>query len=119
MRLSDFENEKALDLLANIIEPATEIMSDEGIAKKYRSGQPKLLIVKDILRNHKKQAMEIIAAMHGVDVEHLKVNPISLTRDILEIINDPELQAVFTLQSQTEAAMYSGSVTESTEEKEQ
>ena len=119
MRLSDFENEKALDLLANIIEPATEIMSDEGIAKKYRSGQPKLLIVKDILRNHKKQAMEIIAAMHGVDVEHLKVNPISLAKDILEILNDPELQAVFTLQSQTEAAMYSGSVTENIEEKEQ
>ena len=118
MKLSDFENEEALDLLADIIEPAAEIMSDAKIVKAFRSGKPMLFAVGEILKTHKQSTIEIIAAMHKQTPKELKFNVITLTTDLLEILNDPEIQQVFTLQSQIQASSSSGSATESIGDKE-
>lgn len=114
MRLSDFENEDALDLLADIIEPAAEIMQDEKIVQIIRSGKPPLFAVAEILRKHKKSAVEIVAAIHKEKPQTIRFNVISLTNDILDILNDPEIQQVFSSQSQTQESTYSGSATENT-----
>ena len=116
MRLSDFENEDALDLLADIIEPMSEIMSDQNIVKTYKSGKPMMFTVAEILRTHKQSTIEIVAAMHKEKPEKIKFNVITLTKDILDILNDTQIQQVFTLQSQTQENNSSGSATESTGE---
>ena len=113
MRLSDFENEDALDLLANIIEPAAEIMSDQKVVQIYKE-KPMLFMVAEILRHHKHSAIEIVAAMHGKKPDEYKFNVITLTNDVLEILNDPEIQQVFSSQSQMSDEKPSGSATEST-----
>lgn len=115
MRLSDFENEDALDLLADIIEPASEIMSDPKIVSIYNSGKPKLFLVAEILRNHKKPAIEIIAAMHKEDPSKVRFNAITLANDVLEILNDPQIQTVFSSQSQMLGGTSSGSAMANTE----
>ena len=116
MRLSDFENEEALDLLAQIIEPASEIMSDQKIVGILKSGKPTLFVVAEVLKNHKKSTIEIIAAIHKKKPEEVKFNVITVTRDILDILNDPQVQQVFTSQSQNLESTSSGSATESTGE---
>ena len=117
MRLSDFKNEDALDLLANIIDPASEIMMDPKVAETFRT-KPPLFAVKEILKNHKKSAIEIVAAMHNKKPEEFKFNVITLAGDVLEILNDPEILQVFSSQSQTMDETSSGSATENTEAKE-
>ena len=118
MRLSDFENEDGLDLLADIIEPASEIMSDKRIVDTYRDGKPPLLVAAEILRHHKTSAVEIIAALHKEDPGKIKFNALTLMRDVLDLLNDPAVQMVFSSQSQENASMSSGSATESTGAKE-
>jgi len=116
MRLSDFENEDALDLLADIIEPASEIMTDQKIVSIFRSGKPVIFAVAEILRNHKKSAIEIVAAMHRQSPDKVRFNAITLASDVLEIMNDPQLQQVFSLQGQNEEHTSSGSATENTKD---
>lgn len=114
MRLSDFENEDAIDLLADILEPVAKIMADGEIEKLWKSGKPKILLVRYALKNHKDSVIEIIAAMNGEKPDSYTFNIISLTRDLLDLLNDPELVAVFQSQSQKRPEEYSGSATEST-----
>ena len=116
MRLSDFENEDALDLLADIIEPASEIMSDQKVVQAFKSGKPTMFAVAEILRNHKRSVIEIIAAMHKEDPDKVKFNTVTLTNDVLEILNDPQIEQVFSSQSQTSEKASSGSATANTEE---
>ena len=118
MRLSDFENEDALDLLADIIEPASEIMGDGKIAKMFREWKPPLLICAEILRHHKKSAVEIIAAMHKESPDTIRFNAITLAKDVLDLLNDPAVQMVFTSQSQESENKSSGSATENIKDKE-
>lgn len=118
MKLSDFENEEALDLLANIIDPAAEIMNDPKVVKIFKE-RPPLFAVKEILLHHKQAAIEIVAAMHGKKPDEYKFNILTLTGDVLELLNDPEVAEVFSSQSQTGAETSSGSATESTEDEEQ
>ena len=117
MRLSDFENEEALDLLADLIEPASVVMTDPEVKKMAQAKKPPLVIASYILRHHKKSAIEIVAAIHREDVSKCKFNAISVLNDLLDILNDPEIEAVFTSQGQTTASTSSGSATENTTEK--
>lgn len=98
-KLSEYKDEKALDLLAEIMEPAVEIMSDKAIKDAAGDGN-KITIAKEVIKRHKKQVMEILAAMEGVPVEKYHCNILTLPMRVLEILNDEELIQVFTLQAQ-------------------
>ena len=114
--LSKFENEDAIDLLAEIMEPASLILSDEEFSRKWTSGQPVILAVKYALKNHKKEVVQIISALHGENPETYRFNLLTLTADLILLLNDSYLKEVFTLQAQNETNENSGSVTVSTEE---
>ena len=53
MKLSEVKGEAALDLLADIIEPAAEIMSDPKV-KDLISVKNKGAIIKILIKDHKK-----------------------------------------------------------------
>lgn len=116
--LKQFENEDAIDLLAEIIEPTSLILSDEEFSKRWTSGQPVILAVKYALKNHKKEVVQIVSALHGENPETYKFNLLTLTADLILLLNDPYLKEVFTSQAQNETNEDSGSVTVSTEEAE-
>lgn len=116
MRLSDYKNEEAIDVLADMIEPAAMIMTDPKVADMFNSGKPRILLVKYALKEHKKNVIELVAALHRQKPKELKFTMISLVKDLLDVMNDPELQSVFTLQGQNSESMSSGSAMESTEE---
>jgi len=116
MRLSDFENEEAIDLLAEIIDPAVDIMSDADIVNIVRSGKPSILAVKKALKDHKQAVVSMVAILHRKTPETVKFTLPTLIKDLLDMFNDPEIKAVFRLGSPEKQSESSGSATETTED---
>ena len=114
MKLSEYQGEAALDLLADLIEPAGEIMSDKEIGDVFKKNRFKAIGL--AIKNHKKAVMQILATMDGVPVDEYKCNVFSLPVKILELLNDPEMIRLFQYQGQTGDANSSGSASENTEE---
>ena len=114
MKLSEYQGEAALDLLADLIEPAGEIMSDKEIGEVFKENRFKAIGL--AIKNHKKSVMQILATMDGVSVDEYRCNVFTLPVKILEILNDQELVQLFTYQGQTGDANSSGSASENTEE---
>ena len=114
MKLSEYQGEEALDILAELIEPAGEIMSDKHIGEAFKENRFKAIGM--AIKNHKKAVMQILATMDGVPVDEYKCNVFSLPVKILEILNDPEMIQLFQYQGQTGDAKSSGSASVNTED---
>ena len=114
MKLSEYQGEAALDILADLIEPAGEIMSDKEIGEVFKKNRFKAIGL--AIKNHKKSVMQILATMDGVPVDEYKCNVFSLPVKILEILNDPEMIQLFQYQGQTGDANSSGSASVNTED---
>ena len=114
MKLSEYQGEAALDILADLIEPAGEIMSDKQIGDVFKENRFKAIGL--AIKNHKKAVMQILATMDGVPVEEYKCNVFTLPVKILELLNDPDIVQLFTYQGQTGGANSSGSASENIEE---
>ena len=100
MKLSDYKNEDALDLLADIIDPVSEIKTDKELHQAIK-GQNKLGVVKLIIKSHKAEILEILATLDGVPVDQYECNVFTLPVRILELVNDKELASFFTSQEWT------------------
>lgn len=99
MKLSDLKGEAALDALADLIEPASEIMTDKEVVALFKSGQRTKAISKAI-KNHKKAVITILAITEGENPEEYKPSVLSLPAKLLEILNDKEMLDLFQLQGQ-------------------
>ena len=95
MKLSEVKDEAALDLLADLIEPAAEIVEDPEIQKLINTGR-RAAIIKLIIKNHKKSIIEILAAIDGIPVEEYHVNVFTLPLKLIDLFNDQELISFFT-----------------------
>ena len=116
MKLSEIKGEAALDLLVDIIDPASKIMSDPDI-KKLVGAKNKSAIIKTLIKNHKPEIIEILAIIDGVPVEEYEVNVFTLPLKLLELLNDPELVSFFTSQEWMEDQTSSTAPMVSTEAK--
>ena len=120
MKLSDFKGEEALDVLADIIEPLTSILSDKEIqALSKKKNTPVIKFVKPAIQNHKKELIEVLARLNRQTVEEYEkeLTLITLPMQVLELINDPEVQSLFhsQVESRITSLASSSSATENTE----
>ena len=99
-KLSELKGEEALDILADILEPASEIMKDEEMVTLARSGD-NVKAVSKAIKNHKKAVIQILAAFDGEDPDKYEPPIMALPIKLLEIFNDPDVQTVFSLQGQS------------------
>ena len=97
MKLSEYKNEEALDVLADIIEPSSKIMVDPKIKELTKKGD-KMPIIKEIIKNHKSEIIEILATIDGVPVDEYECNVFTLPIKIIELLNDKDLVSFFTSQ---------------------
>ncbi len=97
MRLSEIKDEQALDVLADIIEHAAEILSDDEVKRIYREDS-KSKLVAYIIKAHKKSVVEIMARLDGKEPEEYSFNLLTLPKKVLEVLSDPELTELFTSQ---------------------
>ena len=114
-KLSEYRDGDALDLLADLIEPAIAIVSAEGVKEAIEAGN-RINAIKCAIKGAKDSVMEVLARLEGVPVSEFHCNVITLPARLLEILNDEELIDFFTEQAQTKTSKEaSGSVTENTE----
>ena len=110
MKLSDIKGARTFDVIAEIIEPITNIAADKEAAdlfvrKELPAGMDaKTFVVKRIkrsvpilLKNHKHDLVTILAAIEGVPAEEYEegLNLVKLTKDVVELLNDEAFKAFF------------------------
>ncbi|MBQ3330804.1 MAG: hypothetical protein IJG87_06460 [Ruminococcus sp.] len=115
MKLSDYKDEAALDLLADLIEPATEILADAEVRKAAEDGS-RLRAVALAIKNHKRAVMSVLATFDGVPATEYHCNVLTLPAKLIELFDDPDIAQLFTFAGQTEEQTPSGSPTENTED---
>ena len=120
MRLSDYRGEKALDVLAAMLEPATEILADSEVANGVKRGDIPVKIVKVAIQRHKRAVIELLAALNDMPPDEYaeQVSLLTLPKQLLELMNDKDVQSLFTSQGQMTGKQSSGSATEITGENE-
>jgi len=112
-------NDENLDLFADLIEPVAAILTDADVTNALKDGGKPIKAIKPAIKNHHDEIVEILAALEGVDAaEYVVPPPAALMAKILQLVNDPKVQEVFTLQGQTNIAASSGSATENIKDEE-
>ena len=119
MKLSDYKGEAALDILAEIIEPFTAMLADPEIQELAKQENTSAIqYAKPMLKKHKKEIIEILAALENEPVETYKekITLLTLPAKLIELLNDSEVQALFQSQHQNgvEPLPNFGAVTENT-----
>lgn len=110
MKLSDIKGERTLDVIAEIIEPISNIAQDKQAAALFkREKAPKGMDVRSfaieklknaavsLIKTHKNDIIAILAAIQGVSVEEYTdtLNIAKLMHDFVDIANDSEFISLF------------------------
>ena len=99
-KLSDYRDEEALELLADLLEPFTELFKDGDFRREY--GRNNIIrAVSLALKRHKGEIMRILARIDGTPVEEYHCTMATLPLRLIELMQDKDLQAVFTSQVET------------------
>ncbi len=110
MRLSDFRDEQALEVIAKLLEPVGAIAANERNAAARSGGV--FGFASALLHNNPREVMAIFAILNGEEPEAYHCSASTVLFDLVELLNDPELLALFGLRSRTAAS--SGSVSANT-----
>lgn len=114
MNIFEAQNEDAVEILANLIEPVAKILANEEVQTLYRAGAPKLKLLSAMLKADKKSVVEIVAITEGADPKEYKCTIPSLVESLMKLANKPEVENLFSLQGQNPTESSSGSATENT-----
>lgn len=95
-KLSEIKGEEALDILAEIIVPITDIAQDEEVRKSFDEKNV-ASAVSVAIKKHKKDIIEIFAKIDGntYEEELEEVNLLMLPTQILSLLNEPAIESLF------------------------
>jgi hypothetical protein len=102
MKLSEIKGKKALEMIADLMEPIAKILENGEIKKAVDNNEPVIKIVQRLLKGWPDEVITILALLDGKRPETYEVNLLTLPTKVLELINDPEIQTLFFSQDQTE-----------------
>lgn len=97
MKITEFKNEEALDLLVDILEPTSELFDDKAFTKAITTSN-KMEAVKIAVKDHKESILTILAKLNKQSRDEYQANLLEMTNQILEIFNDKELVDFFISQ---------------------
>lgn len=116
MKLSEYKNEDAIAVLADLSEPVISILNDEEVQSVFKKDKKQMLeIAQVILRRKPKEIIQVLAITDGIPIEKANYTVYGLLTKTLEILNEPELVDFFKSQGQSLAEELSGSATENIE----
>lgn len=105
MKLSEIKGEKAVEVIADLIEPITNIASDAENLKltnnKRNDGETirdaGIRVFKDripvLLKTHKADILKILNVMNDCDPEEMSV--VSIINSVAELVNDKDFMSLF------------------------
>ena len=101
MKLSEIKGDRALDVIADLLDPMAEIMGDKQISDILKSGKAPIRAIKLSLKNHKKAVLYMMAIIDGEDPETYAPSLLEIPKRLLDLLNDPEVQRLFASQETT------------------
>lgn len=113
MRLSEFKDEKGIEVVAKLLVPIGIIAQNKKNSAARENGGTLLDMASALLRNNPKEVMAMLAILNDKDPGKYHCNAATVFMDVFNMISDPELLQLFGLQSET--APKSGSASENTE----
>lgn len=116
MQISEIKGEQAIDVLADIIDPVTTILSDEEVRSAYY-GENRMQAIKVALKKYKKEVIYVLALLDGENPKTYQPTLLTLPKKLIEITDDPDMQLLFMSAGQNEEEDSSGSAMENTEDK--
>lgn len=121
-KLSEFRDDEAMDVLAEILEPAVNIAKNKDFVDAYRGTKDKkpnrVEAVKIVITDNRPDVVKIMAVLNETPVEEFHYNILTLPTMLLQILNDKDMASFFLPQGETDSATSSGSVMENTEAEE-
>lgn len=116
MRLSEFKDEKGIEVVAKLLVPISKIAQNQNNAKakaKAKEGGTLLDFASAMLQNNPKEVMDMLAILDDKDPSEYHCSAATVLVDVFNMLSDPELLQLFGFQSKTPAS--SGSASENTE----
>lgn len=114
IKLSEYKNEKAVELLADLFEPICKIAANPK--NQQAKGKTKIHFAQAMMKNNATEIVQILAILNGEDPETYQCTAADILVGVLELLNDEEISLLFGLQSQRKGVTASGSVSESVED---
>lgn len=114
MYLLEAKGEEAFELMADLIDPISEIASDAKILHCIQTNQ-KMKAVKYAMKKHKKTLIKILAMCNGVPEEEYNRTAPEMLAELMAVTNNETVAGLFFSQAQRETGTGSGSATVSTE----
>ena len=113
MKLSDFKDEKGVEVIGKLLSPMCKIAANPENAKAKSKGVAGFASA--MLRNSPKEVMEMLAILDDKDPGEYHCNGATVLMDVFNMLNDEVLLQLFGLQGRRAAAASSGSASENTE----
>lgn len=117
-KISDYKNDSAIDLYAEILEPMGEILQDKEVSQALKDKKSTMQIVGIIFRKHKESVKKIVLSVDDTEIDGKNIFS-RFTTIFVDVLNDKDFVDFF---KQAEQAMTdsesSGFATENTEVKE-
>ncbi len=111
-------NDDKLELFADMLEPIAIIMADDNVTGIIKRGEPAIRMVRNAIKFHKEQVIEILARIDGVDIKEYEFDALRVTMKLLNFFNRPDVQRMvnelFTSPRKSADDASSGAVTENT-----
>lgn len=109
-------NRERLELFADLIDPAAEIVTDPEVRELLASGSAPMKAVQLAIKNHGDAVVAVLAILEETRPEEYRVPPPGeMLLKLLGLLGKPEVTSLFTLQLQRSGAASSGAATENTE----
>lgn len=112
MKLSEFKDEKGIEVVAKLLVPIGKIASNVNNRRAKNEGKSLIEFASSMLQNNPKETMNMLAILDDKDPESYHCNAATILVDVINMFADEELLKLFGLQSQKMDATSSGSASE-------
>ena len=94
-KLSDIKGEEAIDVLAELLVPITDISNDEEVRAGFEKNVATCVSI--ALKKHKKEVIGILAIINGKSVEKTleEIDVLALPTYLIEVLSEPAIQSLF------------------------
>lgn len=106
--LQDYKGAEAIEIWADILEPAARVMQDPKVKETFNSKNIKAMeLATYLLREHSEDIAEILLAIDSTELTGS--NAVVRTLDlIVSIVNDPDTQGFFSSLGSVDLSGFSG-----------
>lgn len=114
-KLSEFKDEKAIEVISELISPIFEIFSNAKNLE-LKDEQSAAVMFGKFFKNSPKAMMKIFAILSEEDPETYHCNGIEVAKNLVDLVSDKDLLELFISRRQTGDATSSASVSTITED---